>query len=231
MQDYTEQIEDYIFDRLEGQTKLAFEQAMEVNPSLAEEVNIQLQAKAASADLLELELRSLLEQESNINDSDQRENSKLWWIIGGLLLLTIVGLVFNQLRTITIEKPTYASLYTEPTWPIERSTENKSLSEGISQALSSDFRQGITTIHQSNTEANLKYYWLAELFAQQQQPDSTLFYTSKVIGLANKRDRLNYLNILAHYHLNDYEQVQSLIDALPQDTDEWYLERYELISR
>jgi|GEM_PF-3168188 len=228
--DRYQQIEDYIFGRLSSADHLAFEEAIEVDPGLAKEVASHREAQRVSQDFLELELRNILENADGATKTNEQSRPlKLWLPL--LIIALMGGLLLLQKKFVkTPERPSYASLYEEPKWPLTRSIDGDILKQGISTALNNDFRTGVNQIYQSDTPTDLKSYWIAELFANESMADSSLHYLSKLQGTAFKRDRITYLKILAHNHLGNHEQVQQLIHSLPQDTDEWYLGRYDSLG-
>ena len=231
MEEHQNHIEDYLFDRLSDQERIAFEKAMETDKQLADEVESVRLSKELSKDFLELELRGILDQEGDVSENEspqiKKKSSKIWWVLASIIGLLVIGYFTQQFITSAKEKPTYASLYSEPTWPISRSGDGDDLQEGLATALNSDFRAGVDQIYQSSIESNQKYYWLAELFANQEMADSSLYYTQQVANPDYKQDRVTYLKVLAHHHLGNHEQVRQLIDSVPEGTDQWYLERYK----
>lgn len=127
-------------------------------------------------------------------------------------------------------KPTYAELYVEPTWPTTRNSNSEELSGIISEY----FEEGINTtiINQLlNSENNESAYWLAEILAREEMSDKLLPHLMTMETVTPKRrDRINYLKVLAFFSEGYEQELKEFIQELPLDTDDYYKQIYAKIN-
>jgi hypothetical protein len=178
---------------------------------------------------LEEDTRRVLNEFDSGNSRVVKKNFKWVWMAASLLIISIAGYMF-LMDNDPKEAVTFASLYQAPAWPVERGQNNDDLSNAIGIALDGDLNQGISMLKNSDNSQVTKNLWISELFANVGQVDSLLHYLPQTSDDFTTRDRINYLRIIALYHQGKKQEVKQLIDALPPDTDKWYLGVYEKIN-
>jgi len=67
------------------------------------------------------------------------------------------------------------------------------------------------------------------IWDNEEKYDSVLIQIPTISEAFEKRDKINYLKIISLYALGEQDEMYQVIENLPPDTDQYYLNRYKLI--
>lgn len=229
--------EYYLSDQMSREERVAFEARLASDVEMKADYDLyksmdgyveSTAEKGAALDVLREIGREKRSDELNDSGRLQEEKNKTiitrkkWkWVFVGIALL-VVSIFY--LSNTSHETPTYAELYVEPSWPIERSGDRDNIAEAIAIYLSGDYRKASRLLSAINTDDSR--YWLAEIHAKEMAGDSVLKYLPINLDDKIRRDRANYLKIIALVGQGKEEEAKRVVAALPLDTDEWYLGVY-----
>lgn len=173
------------------------------------------------------ELRSFHEIEQKTAQTAKSNLGKYWLLM--IPILAIIGFyISKKLKTKPNTNQVYASAYYEPNWPTTRS-DNNTLAEAIVNFQSTNKQIGLDSLYNSKNISEFdKSYWLAELYLNDNQPDSCLYYL-KYINDALLQDRIKYLEVLSYFKLKQYDKVNTLANELPTEYSKFYKDRIEII--
>ena len=219
MTDYWEHIDDYLGNNLSPEAKLSFENALKSDKKLESAVENYDKLKSISSEFLDEEVRNVLSK----LEAPKKGNTKLKYVII-LVAIAVLGLISYLYQADKKSELLYAEVYEEPAWPIRRSVDN-SLSDAIKLGMDGNIEMAKQKLLDSGLETSEQQYWIAELFASKEMADSTLAYLPKSWHDNIRRDRINYLEILSYIKKGQNEKAKQLIDALPPDTDDWYIKK------
>lgn len=222
MKDYDQHIESYIRGQLTGEELAQFENAMAQDSSLRDEVEKQRLAMEISLGFLEEEVRGVLEgntSEENVQSSKSMPLYRRLSIAASVLIL--IGTIAYWYG-----KPKshwdYDRVYAEVSLSQERG-DFDTLIYAVNLGRKGEMVQAKRTIQGLDTIQRIKDYWIAELHAGVAEGDSILKYLpSSDVNDPVERDRLLYLEILAHIAKKDFEKVRQLKDQLPEDFADYY---------
>lgn len=182
------------------------------------EMNVFLEDKTSKGEALQV-LRDVGGEER----IPVRSNGFWWKATLGLFFILLLGFIINKVSKDNSEPSSYAELYMEPTWPVQRSGVSDSISISIAKYLQGDLNSATSELRALKTED--AHYWLAEIFAKEMVHDSVLKYASYKLSDITKRDKAYYLKIVALMMQGKHEKAKKIKGELPSDFNRWYLDR------
>jgi len=215
--------------------------AMSTDQALKQAVEDYPIAKMISESLIEDEVRGILgekidgKQEAEIHSKVAIRKTKIksinsfyWkWLIAACIV-GIVGWTGFELMQSKNDNVLFADLVVPTIWDTSRSSDDTNL---IQNAIN-DYQSGNTNLAKSklrNYNTNQANYWLAEIYFNEEKYDSVLIQIPTISEAFEKRDKINYLKIISLYALGNKDEMYQVIENLPPDTDQYYLNRYKLI--
>jgi len=232
---YSEHIEDYVFDRMSQEDRASFEAEMAKDASLRQKVQEFQKSIEVMHGVLEEDTRRILMSEESsgkvIQHGAKRSVGRLMAIAAGLLILVVSVWLLNQQMNGGIENKSFAELYAgaEPPWPGETRGDVELLGQAIYEARNGVLEKGMAMIQNLDTTDIVKNYWLAEVFLEKQMPDSVLKYLPRpTVEMEEVRlQKIMYVEILAYKLKGDYEKIRQLREQLPDDFHEFYQRRVD----
>lgn len=253
--DYFERIEEYLNNTLSENDKQAFEEEMGKDAKLKQAVEDHEAAMDVVGSILEGEVRKVIgeeelkigdgavEVEDDVEDKGKMETGKkgienvakvkrmnwMRWAAAASLVFVLGWWGMNQFSE-NNNSQLYASMYSDPTWPLERGQDSSDLNASIVKYFNTSKEEAKTELKSYSTpEAR---YWLSEVYFKEMKFDSTLLYLPKVSNDIDneRRDRINYLKILSLYFDGDKVAAKEANSTLPSDTDVYYNQIYSKLS-
>ncbi len=229
-------IEDYIKDELTAADKRKFEAAMSTDKDLAQAVDDFPLLGMIGEALIEQDISNIVNDELYKSQQITTSYSYMRKVIYGILLGLLIVVLMVYLtqsnkghKENNTPKQLYASLYTEPAWPVNRSDTEDNISKAISEYLNGKSSKSKNTLKSMSTEAS--EYWLSEIYLSESKYDSTLIYLNTDIGenTEERKQRKLYIQILALYLSGRETEAKKAIDSLPSDMDSYYMDRLSRI--
>lgn len=145
-----------------------------------------------------------------------------------LLLLGVFAQDYFRMKNRSTPVP-FAELYEEPVWPVSRSGSIDEVSLAVTAYLGGNEKMAIEQLRKMKTMES--QYWLAEIFAKEIKMDSVLKYLPEYLEKKISRDRCNYLRIISYYKIGNTAKCKELLQLLPENTDQYYMKKYDLIPK
>lgn len=234
MQDPYEHIEAYLAGALSPEHKAAFEAAMASDDQLKQAVEDFGFMDLIGEALVEQEIRGLVDAEVESGAVEEelplrRIPNRLWpkllLVLIGIAVLWVINTYVIAKQKETKHQPLFAEVINEPAWPGSRSDNPTKIEEFIAlyqsgqEAIAKDSLKALSTAE--------SYYWVSELYLNEQKFDSTLFFLQLDLDTDDKlrRDRKQFIHILALYFSGDKFRAKTAYASLPDDVHEYYLDR------
>ena len=197
-------------------------------------------ARLISESLIEDEVRGVLgenlggNQEAGMHSTVvirktevESKNTFIWkWLIAACIV-GIIGWTGFELMESKNDNVLFADLVVPTIWDSRSSDDTNLIQNAINE-----YQSGNTDFAKSklrNYNTNQANYWLGEIYFNEEKYDSVLIQIPTISEAFEKRDKINYLKIISLYALGEQDEMYQVIENLPPDTDQYYLNRYKLI--
>lgn len=204
--DYSEKIQDYIDGLLSPEDHAAFEAELQANANLKSQYDEYLGAGDLAKGLLEMDLMDTLskvkDQEDNSGEEEKparkepskdnpRKRKRLWFIPAIAASLALVIFFINQ--DTNYNDVQFADIYEEPIWPTKRSDQTSPLEKAISDFLKSKEVESakLSLLSDDGIAKDEAHYWIAEMYLNTMQKDSTDRYLDLLPADHIKKSRIS----------------------------------------
>lgn len=234
---FFDHIDDYKNGSLTGETLRLFEVALENDVDLQAAVENYDAAKGISEGLLELDVMGVIE---GLATTKKEVKTTIFSLRNLMVAASVVGVLVFGWWMIPVKKSVdtsalFANLYEEEN-PMRQYRGNGQAEEGITPIQKEislyaqkekDFAQVQQFLLDSIENKALGKLWVAELFLEQQQLDSTLFYLPSPTTLPEQKNRIFYIKMLIAIKKGDLPQAKAYLHELPKKSYAWLYRKLE----